>query len=491
MIFNSIDFALFFPIVFILYYSVAVRSLRARNVFIVTVSYLFYGWWSWKFLSLIIVSTVVDYFVGLGMKACSSEAKRKILLCTSIVVNLGILGYFKYSNFFIENFISFFSVLGLSFSADSLNVILPVGISFYTFQTLSYSIDVYKRKMEATKDYIQFSAFVCFFPQLVAGPIERASNLLPQFGQIKPFSYKETTEGLKLAAWGMFKKVVIADRLAIFVNTVYGAPSDHEGLALITATVFFAFQIFCDFSGYSDIAIGTSQILGIRLMDNFRRPYFSKSIHEFWKRWHISLSSWFKDYLYIPLGGSRVSSIRWHANIMITFLISGLWHGAKWTFVAWGALNGLYILLGRWVHLTGEKYLPSFRITLNQRVYRLFRISLTFLLICYAWIFFRAESISDAFYITTHLFEGFEKALSYDYVRETLNGLGLNSVEMITALVSIIFLEAVHFVQSRNSIRSSLSKRPFIFRWFVYYSVVFTVVYFGVFEKIDFIYFQF
>ncbi len=491
MLFNSIDFAIFFPIVFILYYSAAARTLRIRNAFIVAVSYVFYGWWSWEFLSLIIASTVLDYFVGSALKKAVSESGRKLLLLLSIGVNLGLLGYFKYSNFFIDNFISVFSFFGYSFSMESLKVILPVGISFYTFQTLSYSIDVYRRKMEPVKDYIQFSAFVCFFPQLVAGPIERASNLLPQFGYIKPFSYEETTEGLKLAAWGLFKKIVIADRLAIFVNTVYGNPSDHEGLALITATMFFAFQIFCDFSGYSDIAIGTSQILGIRLMDNFRRPYFSKSIYEFWKRWHISLSSWFKDYLYIPLGGSRVSLLRWHANIMITFLISGLWHGAKWTFVAWGALNGLYILFGRWINSIVSKYMPSIEIKVNPYAQKMFRISITFLLVCYAWIFFRAESIDDALYITAHIFEGFGRAFSYEYVRETLNGLGLNSVEMATALLSIAFLEAVHFVQSKNSIRGSLSKRSFVFRWAVYYSVVFTIVYFGVFEKIDFIYFQF
>jgi D-alanyl-lipoteichoic acid acyltransferase DltB (MBOAT superfamily) len=305
MLFNSIDFAIFLPIVFILYWFVAKNNLKFQNLLIVLASYLFYGWWDWRFLALIAFSTLVDYTIGIKLLKQENPTKRKLLLWSSILVNLGFLGFFKYYNFFLDNFINAFSFFGQDIQANSLNIILPVGISFYTFQTLSYSIDVYRRKLEPTKDFLAFSAFVCFFPQLVAGPIERATHLLPQFYNKRQFDYAKAVDGLRQILWGLFKKIVIADNCAQFANEIFNNSADHNGSTLVLGALFFTFQIYGDFSGYSDIAIGTSRLFGFDLMQNFNFPYFSRDIAEFWRRWHISLSTWFRDYLYIPLGGSR------------------------------------------------------------------------------------------------------------------------------------------------------------------------------------------
>jgi D-alanyl-lipoteichoic acid acyltransferase DltB (MBOAT superfamily) len=339
MSFNSIDFAIFLPIVFVLYWFVMNRRIWLQNGLLLIASYIFYGWWDWRFLTLIIFSTIVDFWVGIGLEKENKSRKRKILLWISILVNIGFLGFFKYYNFFLENFISAFSFFGAEFSIRSLNIILPVGISFYTFQTLSYTIDVYKRRVKPTHDFVAFSTYVSFFPQLVAGPIERASNLLPQFYSSRKFVYQEATDGLRQILWGLFKKVVIADNCAPYVNQIFSNPSDFSGSTLILGAFFFAFQIYGDFSGYSDIAIGTSRLFGFNLMQNFNFPYFSRDIAEFWRRWHISLSTWFRDYVYIPLGGSRVSVSKSIRNTFIIFIISGFWHGANWTFIFWGLLN--------------------------------------------------------------------------------------------------------------------------------------------------------
>ena len=301
MLFNSIDFAVFLPIVFFLYWIIGSKNIKTQNLLLFVVSYVFYGWWDWRFLSLIFFSTLVDYSIGSGLKTNTNQSQRKILLWVSILVNLGFLGFFKYYNFFLDNFISAFTFFGGSFTASSLQIILPVGISFYTFQTLSYSIDVYKRKLEPTRDFIAFGAFVSFFPQLVAGPIERATNLLPQFYKKRRFNYSNAVNGLKQILWGFFKKVVIADNCAEFANQIFNNSADYSGSSLLVGALFFTFQIYGDFSGYSDIAIGTSRLFGFNLMKNFAFPYFSRDIAEFWRRWHISLSTWFRDYLYIPL----------------------------------------------------------------------------------------------------------------------------------------------------------------------------------------------
>ena len=344
MLFNSIDFAIFLPIVFVLYWFVVNKRLKLQNLLIVVASYVFYGWWDWRFLSLILFSTLVDYTVGLQLSKQDNQSKRKLLLLTSILVNVGFLGFFKYYNFFLDNFISAFSFFGADIKPNSLNIILPVGISFYTFQTLSYTIDVFKRKMEPTKDFIAFAAFVSFFPQLVAGPIERATNLLPQFYRKRNFEYSTAVNGMRQILWGLFKKIVIADNCAIYANDIFSNYGDYSGSTLLLGAIFFAFQIYGDFSGYSDIAIGTARLFGFDLMRNFAYPYFSRDIAEFWRRWHISLSSWFKDYVYIPLGGSRGGTWMKVRNTFIIFVVSGFWHGANWTFIIWGALNAIYFL---------------------------------------------------------------------------------------------------------------------------------------------------
>jgi D-alanyl-lipoteichoic acid acyltransferase DltB (MBOAT superfamily) len=387
----------------------------------------FYGWWDWRFLSLIIFSTIVDYLVGQKLRTEEQQSKRKVLLWTSIIVNIGFLGFFKYYNFFIENFIDAFSLFGMQINANSLNIILPVGISFYTFQTLSYTIDVYKKKLDPTKDFIAFSAFVCFFPQLVAGPIERATNLLPQFYKKRTFEYDKAVDGIRQILWGLFKKLVIADNCAEFANHIFNNSSDMNGSALAIGAIFFTFQIYGDFSGYSDIAIGTSRLFGFNLKQNFATPYFSRDIAEFWRRWHISLSTWFRDYLYIPLGGSRGGTLMKVRNTFAIFLVSGFWHGANWTFIIWGALNALYFLpllltnnnrknLGV---VADGKLFPSIR--------EFFAMTSTFILTVFAWIFFRADNIDHAInYISNML------SLSFFTMP--------NNIEIRQALIIIVFI---------------------------------------------------
>lgn len=335
MLFNSIDFAIFLPIVFLLYWFVVNKNLKHQNILILVASYVFYGWWDWRFLSLILFSTIVDYSIGISLSKQENQTKRKILLWTSILVNVGFLGFFKYYNFFLDNFVTAYSFFGHPMSASSLNIILPVGISFYTFQTLSYTIDVYNRKLEPTKDFVVFAAFVSFFPQLVAGPIERAKHLLPQFYVKRTFEYSKAIDGLRQILWGLFKKIVIADNCAKFVSLIFDNSTEYSGSTLVLGLVLFTFQVYCDFSGYSDIAIGTSRLFGFNLMQNFNFPYFSRDFAEFWRRWHISLSTWFRDYLYIPLGGSRGGVGMKIRNTFVIFIVSGFWHGANWTFIAW------------------------------------------------------------------------------------------------------------------------------------------------------------
>jgi len=397
VLFNSIDFAIFLPIVFLLYWVIGKKNIHAQNILIVAASYVFYGWWDWRFLFLILLSTVVDYSIGLALEKQDRDQHRKVLLWTSLLVNLGLLGFFKYFNFFIDNFTSAFSFFGHSIGGYSLNIILPVGISFYTFQTLSYTIDVYNKKLKPTSDIISFSAFVSFFPQLVAGPIERATNLLPQFFKERNFNYEMAKDGLRQILWGLFKKIVIADNCAKYVNIIFENHEAYSGSTLVLGAVFFAFQIYCDFSGYSDIAIGTARLFGFNLIQNFAFPYFSRDIAEFWRRWHISLSTWFRDYVYIPLGGSKVSKPKVIRNVFIIFLVSGFWHGANWTFIFWGGLNALYflplLLLKRnrknLNDVAESSNFPSLRV--------LFQILVTFSLTVFAWIFFRSKNIEHAF----------------------------------------------------------------------------------------------
>ncbi|QNR25177.1 MBOAT family O-acyltransferase [Croceimicrobium hydrocarbonivorans] len=404
MLFNSIDFVVFLPIVFILYWLIPKEKIKLQNLLIVGASYFFYAWWDWRYLGLILLSTFVDYAVGVRLASTKSRSSRKALLWVSLLVNLGLLGFFKYYNFFLENFIASFSFFGAELNASSLNLILPVGISFYTFQTLSYTIDVYKGKLDPTRDFIAFSAFVSFFPQLVAGPIERATQLLPQFYQSRSFDYSKAVDGLRQILWGLFKKIVIADNCAEYANLIFNNSDHYSGSTLVLGALFFSFQIYGDFSGYSDIAIGTARLFGFNLSRNFAFPYFSRDIAEFWRRWHISLSTWFRDYLYIPLGGSRGSIALKLRNTFLIFLVSGFWHGANWTFIIWGALNALYflpLLLGQ----RNRKHLDIVGSNGNPiKLKELFKILLTFGLTVLAWVFFRAENLEHAFHYILGIF---------------------------------------------------------------------------------------
>ena len=395
MLFNSIEFGFFLPIVYLAYWSLK-GQLKAQNLLLLVASYIFYAWWDWRFLSLIILSSGVDYSLGLALGKNDKVSNRKLLLGISLGLNLGVLGVFKYFNFFIENFAQAFTLFGIGFEADRLNLILPVGISFYTFQTLSYTIDVYRNKLSPSKDVVAFFTFVAFFPQLVAGPIERASNLLPQFFVKRKRNYENTIEGLKRILWGLFQKVVIADNCAEYVNIIFGDYVNQSSGMLMFGAILFSFQIYGDFSGYSEIAIGTARLFGFRLMDNFSFPYFSRDIAEFWRRWHISLSTWFRDYLYIPLGGSRGGLKNKIRNTFIIFLVSGFWHGANWTFIVWGGLNAIFfiplLLLKRNRH--NIEIVASYRIF--PSLVDAARILQTYFLTCFAWIFFRSESVTDA-----------------------------------------------------------------------------------------------
>ncbi len=482
MLFNSIDFAIFLPIVFILYWFVTDKNLKLQNFLIVVASYLFYGWWDWRFLSLIFFSTLVDYAVGRGLSNEENLTKRKILLWISIIVNLGFLGFFKYYNFFIDNFTTAFSFFGAQLNANSLNIILPVGISFYTFQTLSYSIDVYKRKLEPTKDFIAFSAFVSFFPQLVAGPIERATNLLPQFYKKRNFDYSEAVDGMRQILWGLFKKIVIADNCAQYANIIFNNSSEYSGSTLFLGALFFTFQIYCDFSGYSDIAIGTSRLFGFNLRQNFAFPYFSRDIAEFWRRWHISLSTWFRDYLYIPLGGSRGGTWIKVRNIFIIFIVSGFWHGANWTFIVWGALNALYFLP---IFLTNNnrnnldivakgKYLPNLK--------ELFLMLLTFTLTVFAWIFFRANNIKHAFEYISEIFSTSLFTFPIFYKDD--------SAKPIFILLFIFLTIEWLGREQQFAIAKLWIKWHKPLRWGMYCLILFIIFYFAG-EEQQFIYFQF
>ena len=475
MLFNSLDFALFLPIVFIGYWLVGNKSLKWQNVLIVAASYLFYAWWDWRFLGLIIMSTLVDFGVARALGKQTIKANRKWLLFVSLLFNLGLLGFFKYYNFFIDSWIDSWSTIGVNMQSSTLNIILPVGISFYTFQTLSYTIDVYRNKLEPTDNLIQFMAYVVFFPQLVAGPIERATALLPQFQKQRVFNTQFAISGFYLIIWGLFKKVVIADNCAYFVNQIFDAPSGYSSLELVFGAILFAFQIYGDFSGYSDIAIGVARLFGFSLMTNFSFPYFSRNIAEFWRRWHISLSTWFRDYLYIPLGGSRGSTYFKLRNVVIVFLVSGLWHGANWTFVIWGCIHGLLfvpLLLAN----RNRTYLDTTRLSLTH----LPTLLLTFFLVVFAWVFFRADSISLAFQYLGDIFQWSEPSLSSFYKSSKL--LLFSGIIGFSLLILLIF-EFLAVQKNQTEVRLNHFSAVFI-------SII--IIFMGVFKnQSDFIYFQF
>ena len=488
MLFNSLEFFIFLPLVFFSYWYFFSKKETSRNVFLIIVSYIFYGWWDWRFLFLIAASSFLDFFIGRKIDNTNNKKARKRLLFLSLVFNLGLLGVLKYYNFFIEEFISFFNSFGLKLNKLSINIILPVGISFYTFQTLSYTIDIYKQKIKHTDNLWAFLAFVSFFPQLVAGPIERAKSLLPQFSQKKEINYPQMSDGFRQILWGFFKKVVIADNLAPNVDYIFNHFETLPASMLILGVVFFAFQIYTDFSGYSDIAIGTAKLFGFQLMTNFANPYFSRNIREFWARWHISLSTWFRDYVYIPLGGSFSSKWRQVYNIMITFTISGLWHGANWTFIVWGALNGIYYLPSIFFKSRKFKEIVA-KNSLLPNIKEFFQIMFTFSLILVSWVFFRAENITDALnYIQKMLyFNNFGNLYKEVYLM-TRN---LDYIYFFSLVFSLPLMIIIEWIQRRKSHSFEISHLSTTKRWILYIGLTMIILLFGNFSSNEFIYFQF
>ncbi|GAA4282091.1 MBOAT family O-acyltransferase [Gaetbulibacter aestuarii] len=475
MLFNSFEFLVFLPTVFIFYWFLFNKELKLQNLLLLFVSYVFYGWWDWRFLSLIAFSSFVDYYCGLSIDKTNDKRIKRRWLIVSILVNLGFLGVFKYFNFFSKEFAETAIALGFQVDAFTLNVVLPVGISFYTFQTMSYTIDVYRGNLKPSRNIIAFFAFVSFFPQLVAGPIERATNLLPQFYKKRKFDYDKATDGLRQILWGLFKKIVVADNCAIIVNQVFNNYSEYNGSTLAIAAIFFAFQIYGDFSGYSDIAIGTARLFGFNLMQNFAFPYFSRDIAEFWRRWHISLSTWFRDYVYIPLGGSRGGTWMKVKNTFIIFIVSGFWHGANWTFIVWGALNAFYFLplLLRNKNRVHLDVVSVGKFGMAPKV--VIQIGTTFFLTIIAWVFFRAANVVEAL---QYLHKMFSKSLM--------------SIPLIDLkpLVFILFLVVVEWFQRHKQHGLEFSKMKMYLRWSVYVFILGLILIFGA-KSQSFIYFQF
>jgi D-alanyl-lipoteichoic acid acyltransferase DltB (MBOAT superfamily) len=481
MLFNSFAFFLFFPIVTGLYF---LLPHRARWSLLLTASCVFYMYFIPKYILILGFTIVVDYFAGLLIENARGN-KRKLFLAWSIVANVGVLALFKYFNFLNANLAALAHFIGWNYSIQSLSLILPVGLSFHTFQAMSYTIEVYRGSQKAERHFGIYALYVMFYPQLVAGPIERPQNLLHQFYEVHSFDYNRVTNGLKLMAWGLFKKVVIADRLAHMVNVVYGDPTNHRGPVLVTATVFFAFQIFCDFSGYSDIAIGAARVMGFSLMNNFDSPYHARSIAEFWRRWHISLSTWFKDYLYIPLGGSRVSRPRWHLNIFIVFLVSGLWHGANWTYVIWGALHGLYLTVSVATQSARDRLMAN----LGQTTRTVVQVGCTFGLVCVSWVFFRAKTLHDAMFILGHLGTGWLSIAHPPALAAQFRHVGLG--QPLVAVLGIALIEVVHLLRPRGGARALVNAQPAWLRWTLYYAGAASLLFYFADNGDQFIYFQF
>jgi D-alanyl-lipoteichoic acid acyltransferase DltB (MBOAT superfamily) len=485
MLFNSSIFFAFYAAFFPLYWLVH-RNRRLRTSLVLVASYVFYGAWDWRFLSLIVASTVVDFYCGRAIAASSDQKRRKRLLFVSLGVNLGALGFFKYYGFFVQSFIDFANALGWHPHPATLSIILPVGISFYTFQTLSYTIDIYRRELEPTDDFIAFAAFVAFFPQLVAGPIERARRLLPQIVATPKLDAALLRDGVMLILWGLFKKVLIADRIAVYVDTVYAEPGAFSPLQCTIATLLFAFQIYMDFSGYSDIARGLGKTLGIELVLNFRSPYFATSLRDFWHRWHISLSTWFRDYVYIPLGGSRGNDPETNRNLLITFLLSGLWHGANYTFVFWGLLHGLGVIVDPLTRL--EKR----RGKLNWREHRFavgFGWLWTFLLVNAAWTFFRADTIGNAWVVLKKIAHLPMQLWESPGMPEILAG--LSRTEFVYSCYLLLIAAGLDFVSRKHDVNVDLGQHPTAVRWVLSWALIVHLLLLGPSDTGSFIYFQF
>ncbi len=474
MLFNSLHFLLFFPLVVAIYF---LLSVKYRRVFLLAASWYFYMAWKPEYILLLAFSTTADYFAARQMQKSKTLTRRRFFLFLSLGINLAVLLGFKYFNFFNYNVSRLLSNFNLFYDSHLYDLLLPVGISFYTFQTMSYAVDIYKKRIVAEKNFVKFALFVSFFPQLVAGPIERASHLLPQFDKKFSFDYQRVTDGLKLVIWGFFQKIVIADNMARFVEAVYSHPNNYASLDIILATLFFAVQIYCDFSGYTDIARGTAKIMGYDLQANFKRPYFSKSFADFWRRWHISLSRWFRDYVYIQLGGSRVGQWRLYFNIFATFVLSGIWHGARWTFIIWGALHSIYYIAE--LKFKGKLSFPNITKPWQLKAINLGKVLFVFILVNFAWIFFRSESVKIAVTLIGNIFDFSVLKISFHRPSILIN------------LLLISFLVFVHLLERKKSIIEIVSEKHVFLRWTIYYSTIMVLFVFGNFNNEEFIYFQF
>ncbi|MBN1531768.1 MAG: MBOAT family protein [Spirochaetes bacterium] len=485
MAFDSLTFLAFFiSIVFVNY----MLPHRLRVVFLLLCSYVFYMSWELKYGLLLFISTVITFSSAILISSSASMRKRRILLVINMLLNFGILLFYKYFNMFGDTFNSISELFHSRMAMPDFHILLPIGISFYTFKAVGYTIDVYRDNIEPERNFFSYALFVSFFPQLVAGPIDRSKNLLPQIRSFHAFDYTKSMAGIYLMAWGFFKKLVIADRIAILVDSVYNSPHEYTGLPLIVATLFYAFQIYCDFSGYSDIAIGAGEVLGFNFIENFNSPYHAKTIREFWQRWHISLSTWFRDYLYIPLGGKRVTTIKKYRNIMITFIVSGLWHGADWKFIIWGGLHGMLLVISYVVSGVKERFVTAVGYNKFPRIRALVQVIIVFLLVDVGWIFFRGNTFSDSLYILTHLFSGIGAQLSN--ITRIMPG-ALNRFEIVILFIAIIVMEFVELLQKRGSVRERIQMLHPITRWSLYYSLIFITLILRAKSGSGFVYFQF
>jgi alginate O-acetyltransferase complex protein AlgI len=481
MLFNSFAFLIFFPIATIVYF---LLPHRLRWLWLLAASCYFYLYFKAVYILILLFTIIIDYFAGILLENEKRPEKKKLWLIMSLIANIGVLAVFKYYNFLNSNFAGLCSLFGQNNPIPYLNILLPIGLSFHTFQAMSYTIEVYRGKQKAEKHFGIYALYVMFYPQLVAGPIERPQNMIHQFYEEHFFDYDKAVNGFRLILWGMFKKVVVADRLSVFVDLVYNNPTHYHGFQTILASFFFAFQIYCDFSGYSDIALGTAEVMGFKLMQNFNRPYHSKSIGEFWKRWHISLSTWFRDYLYVSLGGNRISKTRTYINQFLVFTISGLWHGANWTFVLWGSLHGAYLVAGNLTENFRKKIIYGIRLNSIAGLVKVVNVLTTFILVTFAWIFFRAANIQIAWVII-------KNSMLISPSQVGLYMLGTDSYNFILCFIMMFFMLAVEWKMHDGNVNSLLCKLPPALRWSFYTITTLLILNFGAFGDRQFIYFQF
>jgi D-alanyl-lipoteichoic acid acyltransferase DltB (MBOAT superfamily) len=487
MLFNSFSFLVFFPTVTLFYFLIPHRY---RWFFLLTASCVFYMAFIPIYILVLALTIAIDYTAGLLIEKTEGR-RKKVFLVISILSTCGVLFVFKYFNFFNSNLARIAQFFHWNYPIEILNLILPIGLSFHTFQSLSYVIEVYRGNFKAEHHFGIYSLYVMFYPQLVAGPIERPGNLIHQFYEKHTYDDQRVVDGLKLMVWGFFKKVVIADKVAIIVERIYLDPTQHTGIPLIAGALFFGIQVYCDFSGYSDIAIGAAQVMGFRLRDNFNRPFHSTSMIEFWRRWHMSLMSWFRDYVYIPLGGNRVGKWRWYYNIFFTFTLSGLWHGAGWGYVLWGSLNGCYLIFSDWTKNLRKRGVQGVRLDRFPKFHHGLQIAFTFLLFCFTLIIFRSKSLSDAFYVITHLGTGLGSSEGIKMSIRSLYDLGLDRYQLIFLAISMLVMELVEGIEPLRNMRQMFFNKPVLFRWAMYYLIILFLIFFGEYNDHAFIYFQF